>query len=213
MTKPYTEDDLASQLSQDVAWRVREISDLKAAVHRADATAKNSLLRALVTICYAHWEGHVKFSAQKFMQHITLRKFQFSALDRQFLKNHFLPRLGSLAQKGIFDRSELIDLILDSGNDRFSKINDDLINTRSNLNYEVLLELCHVCGINGSLFEEKSTFIDVVLLKRRNSIAHGEDTLVGVEEIDSLPDDTIGLMRTFSNELQTKAYLKGYMAA
>lgn len=213
MTKPYTEDDLASQLSQDVTWRVREISDLKAAVRRADETAKNSLLRALVAICYAHWEGHVKFAAQKFMQHITLRKFRFSVLDRQFLKNHFLPRLGVLGQKGIFDRSDLVDLILDAGEDRFSRINDELINTKSNLNYEVLMELCHVCGIDRSIFDGKDTFIDVVLLKRRNSIAHGEDTLVGLEEIDSLPDETIGLMRTFSNELQSKAYLKSYMAA
>lgn len=63
------------------------------------------------------------------------------------------------------------------------------------------------------MFSGHENFIDVILLKRRNSIAHGEDTFVGLEDLNSLTEQTIGLMRMFSNDLQTKAHLGHYRAA
>lgn len=212
MSKPFSEDDLAEQLSRDITWRVREISDLKAAIKAADRIAQTALLRATLAICYAHWEGHVRFSARKYLTHIALRKLMFSSLAPQFLRNEFLPRLAALGQKSIQERGEIVDLILASGNSRFSRVNDDLINTQSNLNYDVLLNICRVCGIEAAAFSEKSDFIDVILLKRRNSIAHGEDTFIAVAELDEFTDGTIELMRLFSNQLQTSAYLGSYRA-
>ncbi len=213
MSKPFTEDDLAHQLTQDLTWRIREISDLKAAVRNADVVGKPALLRAVVTLAYAHWEGHVKHSAEKFLTHVALRKLPFSALNRQFLRNYFLPRLATMAQKAIAERGALVDLILASGSERFSRVNENLVNTRSNLNSDVLAELCIVCGVDYAIFEGKKQFIDVFLLKRRNSIAHGEDTLIGVNELDELIDGTLGIMRLFSNEIQRIAYLQVYRAA
>lgn len=212
MSKPFSNDDLAFQLSRDLTWRIREISDLKSAVILSDTVARPALLRALVTVAYAHWEGHVKFSAQKYLTHVALRKITYSLLTRQFLRNDFLPKLASISQKSLKDRGEIIDAILDSGDRRFAYINEGLINTKSNLNFEVLCDICHVCGVNPEIFSAHENFIDVILLKRRNAIAHGEDTFVGVEDLNSLTDQTIGLMRMFSNDLQAKAHLGLYRA-
>lgn len=212
MSKPFSEDDLAEQLSRDITWRVREISDLKTAIKAADRVAQTALLRATLAICYAHWEGHVRFSARKYLAHIALRKLMFSALAPQFLRNEFLPRLGALGQKSIEERGEIVDLILAGGTKRFSKVNDDLVNTQSNLNHDVLCNICLVCGVDNSIFSEKSDFIDVILLKRRNAIAHGEDTFIAVSEVDQFTDGTIELMRLFSNQLQASAYLGSYRA-
>ena len=213
MSKPYTEDDLADQLTQDLLWRLREISDLKAATRGADEIARPALLRAIVAIAYAHWEGHVRFSARKFLTHVALRKLTFSALRRQFLRNDFLPRLAAVGQKGIEERGRLVDEILAGDNNRFSRVNEDLINTKSNLNSDVLHDICRVCGVDPAGFLPYESFIDVILLKRRNAIAHGEDTFIDVSELDDVTDGTIGLMRRFSNELQTSAYLGSYKAA
>lgn len=213
MSKPFTEDDLASQLTQDLTWRLREISDLKAATRAADATARPALLRAVVTIAYAHWEGHVRFSAKKYLTHIALRKLTFSSLRTQFLRNDFLARLGSISQKSLEERGGLVDAILAAGSNRFSKVNEDLVNTKANLNSEVLTDICRVCDISPAQFVGSKSFIDVILLKRRNSIAHGEETFLGLEELDDVTDGTIKLMRIFSNELQSKAYLRAYKAA
>lgn len=213
MTKPFTEDDLANQLSQDLTWRLREISDLKAAALGADNAARAALLRAVVAIAYAHWEGHVRFSARKYLTHISLRKLTFASLTRQFLRNDFLARLATMGHKGLEERGALIDAILEAGSSRFKRFNEELVNTKSNLNSEVLREIYVVCGVDPTVFQEHQGFIDVILLKRRNSIAHGEDTFIHVGELDNITEGTVSLMRLFSNQLQANAYLRHYRAA
>lgn len=215
MSKPFTEADLSDQFAHELNWRLKEISDLKSAIRGADAPLKRVLLRALVTICYAHWEGYVRFSARKFLEHISLRKFTYDQLDRQFLKNYFLPRLAALStsKTSLEDRCNLVDEVLQSGEKRFSKANDDLVNTKSNLNSDVLADICLICGLGADRFSDKATFIDVVLLKRRNSIAHGEDTFVSIDDLDALVDETISLMRSFKDALENQVYLSAYRAA
>jgi hypothetical protein len=212
VSKPFSDEDLAFQLSRDLTWRIKEISDLKSAVLLSDSVARPALLRALVTVAYAHWEGHVKFSAQKYLTHVALRKITYSSLARQFLINDFLPKIAAISQRSVKERGDFIDAILDGGKRRFVHINDNLVNTKSNLNFDVLFDICQVCGVDPSIFSEHQNFIDVILLKRRNSIAHGEDTFVGVEDLNTLTEQTIGLMRAFSNDLQAKAHLGHYRA-
>jgi HEPN superfamily RiboL-PSP-like protein len=215
MSKPYSEDDFSGQITEDRSWRLKEISDLKDAIVRADEKLQRVLLRALVTICYAHWEGYVRLAGRKYLEHIALRKFQYDELDRQFLRNYFLPRLAALStsKTSLLDRCNLVDEILNSSNRRFSKVNEDLINTKANLNYDVFVDICLVCGISTELFADQKVFLDIVLLKRRNEIAHGEETFVSIEDLDELATRTIALMRGFGDLLENRVYLKDYRAA
>lgn len=212
MTKPYSDEDLANQLISDRTWRIREISDLNAAVLRADQVARGVLLRAAVAICYAHWEGYVKFAAKKYLEHIALRKIQYHDLDRQFLRNHFLPRLNALStsRKSITERCALIDEIFNSVSLKFARVNEDLISTHSNLSFDIFRDICFVCGVSFSAFEGEQTFIDTILLKRRNAIAHGEDTFVGLEDVKLVAECTIKLIRMFGDALENQAVLKAY---
>ncbi|KIC51038.1 MAE_28990/MAE_18760 family HEPN-like nuclease [Tateyamaria sp. ANG-S1] len=215
MSKPYTADDFSSLVTADRTWRIREISDLKTAIRSADQNLGRVLLRALVTISYAHWEGHVRNSAKLYLTHVALRKHPYASLNNQFLKNYFLPRLAALSKsKGsIESRCNLLDEILASSNRSFSKVNDDLINTKSNLNSEVLKEICLVCDVSYQEFIEHEAFIDAMLLKRRNAIAHGEDTFMAKDDLDEVTNTTVALMRMFGDALDNKVQLKTYMAA
>lgn len=214
MSKPYTEADFSAQITDDRNWRIKEISDLKSAIRRGDDGLQRVLLRALVAICYAHWEGYVRFSARKYLEHVALRRFQYRDLDRQFFRNYFLPRLAALStsKTSITERCALVDEILSTSDRRFSQVNDDLINTKANLNFEVFIDICLVCGVGVESFAEKSTFIDVVLLKRRNAIAHGEDTMVALADLDVIAEDTVGLMRAFGDALENRVVLQTYKA-
>lgn len=215
MSKPYTEVDFSAQITEDRNWRIKEISDLKAAIRRGDENLQRVLLRALVAICYAHCEGYIRFSARKYLEHVALRRFQYGELDRQFFRNYFLPRLAvlSASKVGIAERCALIDEILNSSDRRFSRVNEDLINTKANLNFEVFTNICLVCGVPAQPFADRSTFIDVVLLKRRNAIAHGEETLVALDDLDKIANDTIALMRAFGDALENNVVLQTYKAA
>lgn len=215
MSKPYTESEFSAQITADRNWRIKEISDLKLAIRRGDDGMRRVLLRALVAICYAHWEGYVKFSARKYFEHIALRKFPYNTLDRQFVRNYFLPRLAALSTSkiSVTERCSLIDEVLDCSERRFTHVNDDLINTKANLNFDVFTDICLVCGLSAALFADSATFIDVILLKRRNSIAHGEDTLIALDELDEIVESTIGLMRSFGNELENRVVLQAFKVA
>lgn len=214
MSKPYTEANFSAQITEDRNWRIKEISDLKLAIRRGDSGLQKVLLRALVAICYAHWEGYVRFSARKYLEHVALRRFQYRELDKQFLRNYFLPRLAALSSSkaSITDRCALVDEILGASDRRFSQVNDDLINTRANLNFEVFTDIGLVCGVAASHFADKSAFIDVLLLKRRNAIAHGEETMVAIEDLDVITEDTVGLMRAFGDALENRVVLQTYKA-
>src|SRR5205807_2806605 len=133
------------------------------------------------------------------LEHIALRKLQYSDLDRQFLRNYFLPRLAALSNSktSIAERCALVDEILTSSDRRFSRVNEDLVNTKSNLSFDVFTDICLVCGVPKSTFADKTVFVDVFLLKRRNGIAHGEDTFVEVEDLDELTSGTMEMMRAF----------------
>jgi hypothetical protein len=214
VSKPYTDTELADQLDGDLTWRVKELSDLKSAIAKSDPTAKSVLLRSLVTMLYAHWEGHIKFCAAKYFEFMTLRKFRFSQLEGQFYVNNFLAKLDALhnSRVSVSERCQLVAEIMTSSKNRFSRINPTLVDTRANLNSEVLRDICLVCAVDFSHFESKATFIDILLLKRRNSIAHGEATLIQSGDEDDLVAEGVGLMRTFKDALQNKVYLKTYKA-
>lgn len=215
MSKPYTEADFSTQITEDRNWRIKEISDLKTAVRRGDENLKRVLLRALVAICYAHWEGYVRFSSKKYLEHVALRRFQYGELDRQFFRNYFLPRLAalSMSKASVMERCTLVDEILNSSDRRFSRVNDDLINTKANLNFDVFTDICLVCGVPAQSFAGESTFIDVLLLKRRNAIAHGEETLVNLDDLDEIADKTVALVRAFGDELENRVVLQAYKAS
>lgn len=212
MSKPYSDTNFSTQIIDDRNWRIKEISDLKLAIKRGDDGLQRVLLRALVALCYAHWEGYVRFSARKYLEHVALRRFKYSELNRQFLRNYFLPRLAALSvsRASVEDRCALVDEILNSETARFSRVNDDLVNTKANLNFDVFSNICIVCGASPNAMADKATFIDVVLLKRRNAIAHGEDTFVAVEDLDEISNDTIGLMRAFGDMLENQVVLQTF---
>jgi hypothetical protein len=215
MSKPYTDTDFSTQITEDRSWRIKEISDLKNAILDADARLRRVLLRALITICYAHWEGYVRFAARKYLEHVALRKYQYKELDKQFLRNYFLPRLAALSihKTSIKERCNLVDEVLGASSRRFSQANDDLVNTKANLSFDVFMDICLVCGVAMPVFADKSDFIDVFLLKRRNAIAHGEETLVEVEDLDELTNETVAIMRLFGDALENRVVLKNYKSA
>lgn len=212
MSKPYSGDDFTEQITGDRTWRLKEISDLKSAVERADTNLQRVLLRSLIAICYAHWEGYVRFAARKYLEHIALHRLQYCDLNRQFLRNYFLPRLTalSISRASIVEQCSLIDEVLEARGRRFSKVNTSLIDTKSNLNFDVFSDICLICGVPTDFFRDQNTFIDVVLLKRRNAIAHGEDACIGIEDMNPVAQNTISLMRAFGDHLENLVHQKGY---
>lgn len=214
MSKPYTEQDLSNIFDEDLIWRRRELSDMKAAVKAADLTAKSVLLRATITMSYAHWEGYVRYCANRYFEYLAIRKKPFKELERQIYVNTHLMRLDALHQSrtSIEARCKLVNDILDGTSSSFKYVHPSLVDTKSNLNTDVIKEICIICAVDSSVFEGKRTFLDQLVLKRRNAIAHGQQEFIGEDAIDELVADILGLMQHFRDLLENKVYLKQYAA-
>jgi hypothetical protein len=214
MSKPYTEHDLSSILDTDLIWRRQELSDIKAAIKTADLVSKSVLLRAMIAMSYAHWEGYVRTCANRYFEHLTLRKKPFVEFERQIYVNSILVRLDALhhGRVSVEERCKLINDILDGGDGRFSYLNPDLVDTRSNLNTDVIKDICLICGVDSNHFEQNRFFLDVLVLKRRNAIAHGQQQFIQTDEIDDLVANILALMGSFRNLLENKVYTKAYAA-
>lgn len=59
----------------------------------------------------------------------------------------------------------------------------------------------------------KYKLIDERLLKRRNTIAHGQFDALTIPEIRELEGEVIGLLRQYKNDLQNLAATNGYLVA
>lgn len=212
--KPYTEHDLSTIFDTDLIWRRKELSDMKAAIKNADQYSKPVLLRAIIAMSYAHWEGYVRTCANRYFEHLTLRKKPFTDYERQIYVNSILGRLDALHQGRVSlkSRCNLVNDILDGTNGRFAYLNPDLIDTQSNLNTNVIQDICLICGVDSSDFEQNRTFLDIQLLKRRNAIAHGQQEFIHADEIDDLVANVLALMGFFRNLLENKIYTKRYAA-
>jgi len=213
MSKPFSTADLSDQMDRDMTWRLREFSDMKAAIRGADMIARPTLLRAFIAIMYAHWEGHVRHCATKYFQYIALRKRPYTQLQTQFYLNSFIVRLDAFfrSRAGVEEKCRFMEDVLSSKDKRFAWINPDLIDTKSNLNTDVLRDLCRICGIPFAEFQKEERFINELLLGRRNKIAHGEEIYPGESEIDSLVDRLVNIMRLFRNLLENKVYDLSYL--
>lgn len=213
MSKVHTEEDLSNALDSNLTDRIRELSDLKTAVFDANYTMRDVLLKAVVALSYANWEGFVKFSAQRYFDFIIARRLPFNRLNPQFYKNSFLARLNGLSTSkvSLIEKCNLLDEILESKEKSFRFVNKDLINTGSNLKFSVLQDICAVCGLDSNKFSTEEDFIDRILLKRRNAIAHGDEADVAIDEVNDIIQRTIGLMRQFKNELENSIYEKRYL--
>ena len=214
MSKAYTEDDFSRILDAEMTWRRKELSDIKAAIRSADRFSQTPLLKSIVAMSYAHWEGYVKACANRYFEHLTLRKRPFSDFERQIYVNSILGKLDALygSRTSIRERCKLVNEILDGTTKRFSFVNADLVDTRSNLNTDVINEICLICGVDASHFEQHRTFFDIFLLKRRNAIAHGQQESIRADEIDDLVARVLSLMESFRTLLENKVYTKTYAA-
>jgi hypothetical protein len=203
-------------LISDFNWRLKELSDLKLVADGTDLVKVRGRRRSLVVMCYAHWEGHAKYCADRFIDYVTLRRLRFREVSDHFYQIRFANEIANGEVLGLRAKMFLIEKILNSHNDRLSKVPDGLINTRANLNSDVLADICLVCGIDFEIFAPQRDFLDKLLLKRRNEVAHGEAAFVDSIDPSDLVDRTTGLMRQFrdtiDNAIATSAYRRALNA-
>jgi hypothetical protein len=202
-----TLEQLSDTLSKDLAWRKKELSEVKALVEAKSVSDQRHkvLVRSGVCILYSHWEGFIKLAANSYVEYVREQKLTYKQLSSNFL---------ALAMKEQLKKAKetnkpslyipICDFFLSELNQRCS-LPKDTISTASNLSSEILKEITYILGIDFSYYSTKSVLIDTKLLKTRNEIAHGNYLIFDREEYIELHTEVIEMLDIFRNQIENAA--------
>jgi hypothetical protein len=204
--------DLQEAMSREIGWRRKELHSLKGIVIEGQRRRNIDIhIRSAVPLLYAHWEGFVKATGGYYLEFVGRKKLPHGELSQHFLAAavaRFVPHGGAehKAQRCLeivrFFESEMpkgSSLAWKSG-----------INTKANLNSDVLREIVLTLGLDYSRFATKENLLDEKLLGNRNRIAHGQYLLVDFEEYIALHDDVLLMMLDFYDQVENAALLGAY---
>lgn len=208
-------------IQKERAWRRKELSNLKGLIHQSRDSHNQTLLRAGVLLMYSHWEGYIKKVCEAFFHYMNFKGMKYCVLNDNFVALGIAEKFnGNFPQKKFNSYSASVNFVLNESKEEKFKIDVALrIDTKSNLNSEVLSELLGMVGVDDSHFISNKYHIDNRLLKYRNAIAHGErtennpDLFFDIDEFNDLYSRINELTDFFENIVSNHLELESYKVA
>jgi hypothetical protein len=185
-------EELRSAMEIELGWRQEELAFFKNQLGNiVKDIDKDKYRKSLVLLLYSHFEGFMKICLQTYIQYInSLNKERsafkeeliVSSMNREFnaFDNNdekcqiFKKKLPEDKKLHRFYRRVNLMESIDEFKQNILVIQDDTIDTESNLWYIVLQKNLYKVGLSVDLFDEYAKDIDA-LVNRRNSIAHGNE--------------------------------------
>lgn len=210
---------LEDLIIEDWTWRKKEISDL---ILIAEKEENKVLLKSIILLLYAHWEGYIKKTSKSYIKYVVDNKHKISDLTQNFraicLKGLSSEVLKSSSTLNISNEMKLISRFNELDGIPLNKIikidldnNKDksLINTHDNLNPSVFRNIHEIIGLSyKKQYEAREKFIENHLLANRNSIGHGSKELQLAEGFDleiisikKMRDIIISIIENFRDEI------------
>lgn len=211
MSKVRTSLELQDYLDKEISWRIREIHDVKSSIKSKESFARNTLIRAGVPLLYAHWEGFVKESSQHYLRFVSSQRLKYSELASCFVVFGAKKHIASITESWSAALNiEAVNFFRSHADERADLNISNAIDTKSNLSPDVFTNIVKSLGLDIKSYETYFHFMEESLLKRRNSIAHGERLDLDEESFKKLSDEVIGLLRRFKTDLENAVALESY---
>jgi hypothetical protein len=201
-----SESKLLEFIDSEIAWRKKEIIDLKSITLQSRGRVSS---KALVLISYSHWEGFVKSISAAYLGYLRFLAYPRERLSERIIAPLILQLGGQMKVK---DKISLLNDILCDPTKKVDFNIDRLVDTGSNLNFEVLEKIMYNIGTNAEHFDLHKQFIDQQLLGTRNSLAHGEERFVDPKRSIEIADTVMEMISRYKtvveNMISTKDYFK-----
>jgi hypothetical protein len=124
-----------------------------------------------IPVLYAHWEGFVKEAVQMYIEYIEKLSIDPNEAHPTVFSFMLRKRLSSLiAQQSVERMAEFAAWVLANASAPLS-FADKTVETRSNLSYDALKDICDSVRVDVSAIESEKRKINA-LVHRRNNIAH-----------------------------------------
>lgn len=207
-----TESELVDKIAEDLVWRKRELTDLRALIQKENNEIRTKvLIRAAIALLYAHWEGFVKKISTYYLEYVASHRLPYRKLSSNFIGLTLRKKFVDLgANEKLSAANDIADFFCTKMDNRSNIPYQKGVDTKANLTSKVLLDIIEALGLDKSIFSTRLHFIDSKLVERRNHIAHGESLEINVEEYLDLHDEVIGLIEAYRNEIENSSNQKKY---
>jgi hypothetical protein len=212
--KIQSKEELNYRLATDLTWRKKELSAMKSLIESKNVSdhKHKALVRSGVCILYSHWEGFVKLAAKSYLEYVISKKLTYQELSSNFLALAMKEKLKDAKE------THKPSLYIPVCEFFLSELNQrcilpkpkDVISTASNLSSEILKEITYILGIDFSIYSTKSQVIDTQLLKTRNEIAHGEDSVFDRAEYLEVHREILEMLDLFRDQIENAASQKKF---
>ena len=205
-------EDLTNKLNEDLAWRKKELNFIYNKLNLSKyPDIELYYLRIGILLLYAHWEGYIKNSSYFYLNYIKNKRLNFNELSSNLITLSLTNKINICASsKKVSIRHELVNFIINELSLVANIPDKKLINTESNLKYEVLKEILFTLGLNKAFFELKENLIDSKLLKIRNKVAHGNHIPIDKNEFIETYNAVISMLDIFKDEIINASISSSY---
>ena len=201
-------DYFLDKMDKEIGWRKKELANIKNLITDEDNEKARFFRRSAIALSYAHLEGgvkslfiiHVKFLNKLFKENILT----FEKIDDILFDLVFYDKRNTIIQNDREKRLKVFEECRKIFLDKKLEINKKIVNTQSNLSFDVLKEIYELFDVKMNeniIIEEK--FIDI-LKDRRNYIAHGEKVNPRKDEVTESIDKVMNIIELVKNDILKK---------
>ena len=211
--KKKTIGDYFDEIDDEYVWRVAELRNFSMVIDKTKFQSGNKevLLRAGITLIYAHWEGFIKSVCRIYLQYLNQQKCAPSKIIYNLLSYYAQQQTRSFPQTYNTSLFEQIVKTISNYNGKETIQFSTNIETKSNLKYNIFDNIMWSLGLDNSEFILQKELIDLKLVDNRNSIAHGKFCRVDVSEYLEVYNKMTDLMRKIKNNIQNAIELKKHL--
>ena len=207
--KIFTVEDLVTKIDEDLSWRKKELYFIKTQIPKDKSPKQSAYLRLAIPLLYAHWEGFAKSSMEAYLKFVSLKYLKHTDLKPQFIALSLSQLLGLSEIKNLEGKTIIVKELLSRLNDKAKIPTKEVIQTKSNLRYDVFREIIYTLSLSETVFSKYKSFIDD-LVDTRNHIAHGNYLRVEYNDCITMCNDLTSLLETLKTEIINSAVLELY---
>ena len=208
--KILTTEELMNYLDDDLAWRRKEVIELRSIARSAKAKKADVHVRAGVAMLYAHWEGFIKNASNAYVVFVSALGIKTRELQDSFVALSMKAKLAQMGDSGKSSVAVPAIAHLMSILDKPALLPAAGITADGNLKSEVFVNIAGWLGIDVARYTARFNLIDETLLASRNKIAHGEYLNISPQRFDSLAEEIMELMIWFKTDLENAAACRSF---
>ena len=197
-------------LDDDLAWRRKEVIELRSIARSAKAKKVDVHVRAGVAMLYAHWEGFIKNASNAYVVFVSALGIKTRELQDSFVALSMKAKLAQMGDSGKSSVAVPAIAHLMSILDKPALLPAAGITADGNLKSEVFVNIAGWLGIDVARYTARFNLIDETLLASRNKIAHGEYLNISPQRFDSLAEEIMELMIWFKTDLENAAACRSF---